>query len=496
MLRTRNQFVLLAFVAGLLLVGNSTLAAPTPQAGISGPSSSVAPYVVSVDTTARLTSILTVGDSVNTKPGSATPYRMVGIPDGLGAFDNGDGTFTVLMNHELGSALGIARAHGGIGAFVSKWVVRKDTLTVVSGADLIQQVATWNTNTSSFNAPTTGVVFNRFCSADLPPLSAFYNAATGNGYNGRIFMNGEEAGAEGRAFGHLLDGTTYELPRLGKFSWENSLAHPAAGDKTIVAGTDDGTGGQVYIYVGTKTNSGSAIDKAGLNNGTLYGVKVTGVPAEISATGIASGTAFTLADLGNVANTTGAALETQSVTAGVTTFLRPEDGAWDPSNPNDFYFVTTNSFAAPSRLWRLRFTDATNPTLGGTISMLLDGTEGPKMMDNMTISKNGQILIQEDPGNQTYVAKIWRYSIAQDTIFEIAKHDPAVFDPAVASPLLTQDEESSGILDVSDILGDGTFLFDVQAHVANSDPELVERGQLNLLRITSSFRVGLPAIKN
>jgi hypothetical protein len=33
------------------------------------------------------TSILTVGDSVG-------GYRMVGIPDGLGAYDNGDGTFT------------------------------------------------------------------------------------------------------------------------------------------------------------------------------------------------------------------------------------------------------------------------------------------------------------------------------------------------------------------------------------------------------------------
>jgi len=37
---------------------------------------------------------------------------------GLGAFDNGDGTFTVLMNHELGATSGVARAHGGKGAFV------------------------------------------------------------------------------------------------------------------------------------------------------------------------------------------------------------------------------------------------------------------------------------------------------------------------------------------------------------------------------------------
>ena len=34
-------------------------------------------------------------------------YRMAGIPDGLGAFDNGDGTLTVLMNQELPNTAGI-----------------------------------------------------------------------------------------------------------------------------------------------------------------------------------------------------------------------------------------------------------------------------------------------------------------------------------------------------------------------------------------------------
>ena len=49
--------------------------------------------------------ILSVGDQVGVKDGPAgfvgQPRRMAGIPDGLGAFDNGDGTMTVLMNHEL-----------------------------------------------------------------------------------------------------------------------------------------------------------------------------------------------------------------------------------------------------------------------------------------------------------------------------------------------------------------------------------------------------------
>ncbi len=62
----------------------------------------------------------------------------------------------------------------------------------------------------------------------------------------------------------------------------------------------------------------------------------------------------------------------------------------------------------------------------------------------------------------------------------IAQHDPNRFLPN-APNFLTQDEESSGIIDVSDILGEGWFLLDVQAHYS-TDRELVEGGQLLALR--------------
>jgi len=42
----------------------------------------------------------------------------------------------------------------------------------------------------------------------------------------------------------------------------------------------------------------------------------------------------------------------------------------------------------------------------------------------------------------------------------------------------TRDEESSGIIPVYDILGEGWFLCDVQAHYNPGDAELVEGGQL------------------
>lgn len=466
------------------LLAATTLAVALGAAGAvsanspTGPSSSQSPYLIRSTPGVVTKSILTVGDSVNAKP-DGTPYRMVGIPDGLGAFDNGDGTFTLLMNHELRGGAGSVRAHGANGAFVSKWTIRKDDLTVLHGEDLIQRTATWNTAAGSYNAPASGVAFARFCSADLPARSAFYH--DGVGFDGAIFMNGEENGSEGRAFAHLLDGTSYELPRLGKFSWENSLANPDAGTSTVVVGTDDGTGGQLYVYVGTKTSSGSPIDRAGLTNGSLYGVKVAGVADENPASGIASGSSFSLYPLGNVASTSGAALETLSNAGGVTHFQRPEDGAWDPRNPNDFYFVTTASFTGNSRLWRLRFTDRTNPAAGGTLAMLLGGSEGQKMMDNMTINRRGDIIIQEDPGGQSYIARVWRYSIANDTLTEVAHHDADRFTPGVAG-FLTLDEESSGVIDVSEILGEGWFLLDVQAHYA-TDAELVEGGQLLALHI-------------
>lgn len=413
--------------------------------------------------------ILTVGQAVN-------GYRMAGIPDGLGAFDNGNGTFTLLMNHELGNTVGIPRAHGAKGAFVSKWIIRTSDLAPLAGEDLMKEVALWNSLTGTYDASAKGINLSRFCSADLPPISAFYDAASGLGFNGRLFTNGEESGNEGRAFAHGMDGLSWELPRLGKLSFENVVAHPSMGTKTLVAELDDSTPGQVYFYLGSKTNAGSAVEKAGLTNGTLYGVKVSGVAIEDSATGIPSGTTFALVDLGNVENMTGAALDSASTAAGVTRFLRPEDGAWDPVHPSDFYFVTTNAFSSPSRLWRLRFSDIADPAAGGKLDMLLDGSEGQHMLDNVTIDRAGHVYLQEDVGNNAHLGKVWRYDVVNDTLTMVAQHDPLRF--VAGAPLfLTQDEESSGIIDATSILGPGWFLLVVQAHYG-TDAETVEGGQL------------------
>jgi hypothetical protein len=204
----------------------------------------------------------------------------------------------LLMNQELGNTVGVTRAHGAKGAFVSKWVIRKSDLAVMSGSDLIKQVYGWNATTQANNTTTSTIAFNRFCSADLPSTTAFYNANTGKGSLERIFMHGEEGSATGYQLGTVVTGAdSGKAYILGKFNlstngsgltgvgaWENALACPYVQDKTIVVGPIDGGTGimnnSVPVYIGTKQKTGTEVDKAGLNNGVVRFVKVVGNPTE------------------------------------------------------------------------------------------------------------------------------------------------------------------------------------------------------------------------
>jgi hypothetical protein len=504
--------------AGALLLTKANLAAArgarpsalaplgrlAPASVARGPSTTVASYVLpSLPAGVDVTAILTVGDRAE------NGYRMVGIPDGLGVLATGQ-TFALFMNHELRSGSGIARAHGSSGAFVSRWVIDRETLQVVSGADLTpspDHVHRWNAAARQYTPG--GVTWDRLCSADLPAETALRYGDRGTAE--RIFFDGDEV-TGGRAWARIATGPhageAWELPRLGKMAFENVVACPYGQAKTVVALFDDGAldtapvaannPSEVFVYVGTKQSDGNEIERAGLTNGKLYGLRVSRDNALVTeesdalglgdgATGYVSRGRFALVELGaagDVSGLTGEQMEQNAIDKGVLRLQRPEDGAWDPREGRNghLYFVTTASLERTSRLWRLAFDDVERPEAGGTIEILLTNTPG-RMFDNVTIDRLGRLLIQEDTGSNPWVSKIWLYGIDNGSLTEIAHHDPAVFEPGGAR-FITQDEESSGIVDAAHILGEGWFLFVVQVHKADdADPELVAGGQLLALYV-------------
>jgi hypothetical protein len=272
-----------------------------------------------------------------------------------------------------------------------------------------------------------------------------------------------------------------------------------------VIGLDDTTPGQVYLYLGTKSATGNAVEQAGMHNGNLYGIKVAGTALETSDAHNASGAVgtFTLEQIDTTK--TGAEQQTQSSGIGglgVTEFARPEDGQW--VDDDTFVFVTTGSANGGSaKLYSVNFSDANNLAAGGTVSLLLNsssltGTDGAsaRSFDNLTVGLDGKVYIQEDPGNADYIAKVWQVDLTDPTAaVQIFESDRDRFAPPVTAPF-TRDEEHSGIIDVTNLFngveGDAAtwyepgmklFLADTQAHYSNGS-SLVEGGQLQLLAFT------------
>lgn len=514
------------------------LLSTTAMAQQIGPSTTTEPYLLPTAQGVQTISILTVGNAVG-------GYRMVGIPDGLGiipSVTNGTSAsmyFEFVANHEIGRNAGVTRKHGSKGAFVSRWQVNRLSLAVVGGRDQ-NWGNVWLRNGSLWKAGTTA--FDRLCSADMPAESAFY--FNGAGTTEPMFLSGEEttpafAADHGRAFAHVIPANTaVELPALGKFAYENVLASPYPQLKTVVFLSDDAnretnltrdttcrTEGQtgcaeppseLHLYVGTKqTTGGNPVQLAGLSNGSLFGLRVrtaAGIVAGENKDFVFSTTApaittgrFEPVNYGNVTNLTGVEIQDLDFTNQVTQFIRIEDGAWDPrpGKERDFYFVTTGRLTAsattwrPSRLWRLRFDDITRPEAGGEITMLLTNAFFPgagatpnddptyQMFDNMTIDTKGRIILQEDTGGDNRLARIYAYGVDTGKLVQIAAHNPKFFSGnAQTNPnFITIDEESSGVIDASSVLGDGWFLLASEAHKALTDPELVEGGQFLALYV-------------
>ena len=509
------------------------------------PANAAAPvYVEAVATSATLTPFASAGDMVGT-------YLVPGIPDGLGVIKSGN-SLRVITTHEWSATNAVAAGRtsaGGLvsGSFLSDMTYDLKTQKVTKAVDLFKDVVWYDYTTGKYGktpgAPAGALVkdsygslnhtylLNRFCSGSLAPAGLFFDKASGYGFSDAVFLAGEEGGDESRAFAtNLTNGQLVQLPALGLSAWENVIPAPNKGKTTVLMTNEDGaaTDSQQWMYVGTKTKTGAWYEKAGFTNGKSYVVAAAAGAAVANDAEIRTKYGknkpfpISFAEVNTKVNGKDQNIEANA--KGIE-FARVEDGHFDPKKPNDYYFVTTQSDSDPlnkavaattpnpatptvsrdgGALWRIRFNDVSKPLNGATLELLLDGSESIYMSkpDNISVDSFGNVLIQEDPGNNAHLARIVSYRISDGKLGTIAQFKAEYFTSTGAS-FITQDEESSGIIDVtnelrtskSDTASYYMFVAQIHATPAKARPDLdpadatlakaVEGGQWYILKITN-----------
>jgi hypothetical protein len=512
--KTTRRLLGAAFVAALALtvtVAGSGLAA-----------TSVKPYVEPVGGDYQIKALFSVDDRVPLLGGApGQEYRMVGIPDGLGAHPNGDGTSTLFMNHELGFTAQSEPVVGGPknrGAIVSQWILDADG-DPVAGRRAYDQI--FDEDTLLGPAPEVGneaqmpSQFARFCSGFL--------AGRAEGFDRPIYLTNEESTSpetfdgKGGLSVAIFDSGLHTLPKLGRYSKENTNVQPGQGTRTVVFATEDGPAtldNQLYMYVGEKDRSADAtvLARNGLDNGKLYVFRSLDPERNSERTFTSGSVTGKWVQIPDAEDLTDTELEAASDAVGAMTFVRPEDGAFNPNNPNEFFFDTTGSSSGADdgvnelgRLYSLRL-NKSDPLKPATLSVVYNadtvvaaGGDIAISPDNIGVSGR-YLMINEDGTTESRAVmaaksrdgSIWRFDLVKgrvgvdaSTATRVAQLDPPGRDNVPVGPGVW---ETSGIIDASALFGADSWLSDVQAHPPTTAPGgstvTVEDGQLFLLQPT------------
>ena len=281
-------------------------------------------------------------------------------------------------------------------------------------------------------------------------------------------------------------------------------------ETAIAAGTVTLSSSTVVVTTGAahKLNEGDYVNFEGVTGAALAGkYLVTGAPsttvftveAEGAALDLTGGKVNKLLTVGFRKVPTNLSGDAQQVIAKLrgTVFARVEDGNFDPTNANVYYFVTTQSDSdiagngAPGvkevgrdggALWKMTFEDVAKPELGATLELVLDGTEAPvndpsvklNKPDNFTVSIDGRyILLQEDPGANAHLSRILALRLSDKKLVSVAQFNNDLFNPSNVDNFITNDEESSGIFDATTLFnkndGAAYFVFNAQIHPVSKD---------------------------
>jgi Bacterial protein of unknown function (DUF839) len=501
------------------------LAAALAMTVVAGPglaATSVKAYVEPVGGEYRVKALFSVDDKVPLLGGApGRQYRMVGIPDGLGAHPNRGHTSTLYMNHELGFTAQSEPVVGGPknrGAIVSKWILDADG-DPIAGRRAYDRV--FDENTFLGPAPVVGneaqmpSQFARFCSAFL--------AGPRNGFDRYVYLTNEESNSpdtfdgKGGLSAAVFNREIHTLPKLGRYSKENTVVRPGHGTRTVIFSMEDGPAtldNQLYMYVGHKDRSrhASVLARNGLDNGKVYVFRSLD-PARNSERTFTSGSVTgEWVEIPDVDDLTDVQLEAASDAVGAMTFVRPEDAAFNPNNPNELFFDTTGSSSGADdgvnelgRLYSLRLHPG-NPLKPATLSVVYNADSVVAAGGDIAISPDNldasgrYLMINEDGTTESRAVmaakgrdgSIWRFDLVKgrvgvdaSTATRVAQLDPPGRDGIPVGPGVW---ETSGIIDAAAMFGADTWLSDVQAHPPTTAPGgstvTVEDGQLFLMRPT------------
>jgi hypothetical protein len=477
-------------------------------------------YAESVVAEYETVKVMSVGDTVPVTGEPGKTFQMVGIPDGLGAHRGPRGTRIVYMNHELRATATSEPVLGeplNRGAIVSRLVMDARG-NVISGDRAYDQ--TYLDDTLVGPAATVANstrAFARFCSGSL--------AGQAEGFDRPIYFANEEDGSTGTFDGKgglsvaIFDGEAHGLTSLGRFSWENTLVQRGTGDQTVIMGMEDGPStldraadnSQMWMYVGTKDRSRGAtvLERNGLVGGRLY-VFVARNARITSEAQFQEGTITgRWAEIPKANEMTAVQLEAAADAAGAMAFARPEDGAFNTRNRDQFFWVTTGGAAGVNELGRIYRMDLDrhDPTRPARLTVevnadqvIAEGGDTALSPDNIDVSSR-HLMVQEDGTSETravMAAKgrdgaIWRFDLAgssgidAESATRVVTLTPPGRDGVAVGPGVW---ETSGIIDTASLFGSGSWLFDVQAHgpTAAPAPNTVEDGQLLILRRTKDDR--------
>ena len=290
---------------------------------------------------------------------------------------------------------------------------------------------------------------------------------------------------------------------------------PGTGKRTVIMGMEDGPAtqdpavenSQLYMYVGEKDRSAGAtvLERNGLVGGTLY-VFAAEDPPHHSEPNFQTGTiAGEWVAIPGATRSTRRQLEAASDAAGAMIFARPEDGAFNPRNDDEYFFVTTGGAAGANELGRVYSLDLDprDPTKAGEADRRVQRrrrssrTAATSRSARTTSTSSGDyLMIQEDGTTESRAVMARqgprRLDLALRARREVghrrrarrpasSSFDPPGRDGVAVGPGVW---ETSGIIDTSALFGAtaGSSTCRRTRRRRRPAPNTVEDGQLVLLK--------------